>query len=67
MTPVDIRAHLNLLLLERVETESQRLAACPHYIRDLEDEIAEYHSASVCIAVLEIARLRAELSGPQMG
>jgi hypothetical protein len=37
------------------------------YMADLDDEIAEVSDAYVGAAVTEIATLRAELFGPQMG
>lgn len=58
----DIRNQLRLLELERLEAASTGLLAVESYKRDLEDEMAERRSAFVIAAVIEIARLRAELS-----
>ena len=64
---VGIREHLDLLRLERLQAEVSGGADCAEYVRDLNDEIAEYEAAYVCAAVVEIALLRAELSGAQHG
>jgi hypothetical protein len=67
MPAVDIRERLNLLLLERLEVQCRGLGASPEYSHDLEDEIAECRTAYVRAAVAEIAGLRAQLSGRQVG
>lgn len=43
------------------------LVADSAYLADLDDEIAVTQSAYVATAVTEIATLRAELAGPQVG
>jgi hypothetical protein len=53
------------LELERLEAASAGLLDFAIYRRDLEDEMAERRSAFVSAAVIEIARLRAELSAWQ--
>jgi hypothetical protein len=58
----DIRNHLRLLELERLEAACEGLLEVESYKRDLECELAERLSAFVSAAVIEIARLRAELS-----
>jgi hypothetical protein len=58
----DIRNQLHLLELERLEAASAGLLEVESYKRDLEGELAERRSAFVSAAVIEIARLRAELS-----
>jgi hypothetical protein len=50
------------LELERLDAASAGLLEVESYRRDLEDELAERRSAFVSAAVIEIARLRAELS-----
>ena len=67
MSAAEIRNHLMLLELERFEAESVGLLDNEHYKRDLEEEMAELRSAFVGAAVTEIACLRAELSGRQVG
>jgi hypothetical protein len=58
----DIRNQLRVLELERLEAASAGLLELESYRRDLENEMAERRSAFVSAAVIEIARLRAELS-----
>ena len=58
----DLRNELRLLELERLEAASEGLLEVESYKRDLENELAERRSAFVSAAVIEIARLRAELS-----
>jgi hypothetical protein len=67
MSAAEIRNHLKLLELERLEAESVGLLRDERYKRDLETEMAECRSAFVVAAVTEIARLRAELSSRQVG
>jgi hypothetical protein len=62
MSAADIRNQLRLLELERLEAASAGLLEIASYKRDLEDELAERRSAFVSAAVIEIARLRAQLS-----
>jgi hypothetical protein len=65
MSAADIRNQLRLLELEQLEAASAGLLEVESYKRDLEYEMAERRSAFVCAAVIEIARLRAELSAWQ--
>jgi hypothetical protein len=58
----DIRNQLRLLELERLEAASAGLLEFERYRRDLEAEMAERRRAFVIAAVIELARLRAELS-----
>jgi hypothetical protein len=62
LSAADIRNQLRLLELERLEAACTGLLAVESYKRDLEDELAERRSAFVSAAVIEIARLRSELS-----
>ena len=61
--------HIRLedLLAERLLASNQGLAAHSAYMADLEHEIAEVRAAYVGAAVTEIAMLRGELFGPQVG
>jgi len=52
---------------ERLIASSEGLTANTAYMSDLEHEIAEVHAAYVGAAVAEIAALRGELFGPQVG
>jgi hypothetical protein len=67
MSSTAIRVHLLDLALERVTAERMGLSADPHYMADLEGEIAAYRAASVGAAVTEIAILRGELFGRDLG
>ena len=67
MNPVEIQSHLKELRAERVLAGLEGLAPESAYMADLDDEIAAAEAAYVCAALTEIASLRAELSGPQVG
>jgi hypothetical protein len=55
------------LTLERLEAESAGLDRNAGYMADLAEEVAACRVAFVAAAVTEIAMLRAELFGPQLG
>lgn len=59
--------HLQELQAERALASIEGLASNAAYMADLDEEIAATRSAYVGAAVTEIASLRAELSGPQIG
>jgi hypothetical protein len=63
LSPVDLRARLGLLALERAAAERSPLANDPRYMADLFDEIDAIQAAYVGSVVIEIARLRADLDG----
>jgi hypothetical protein len=63
----DLRAHLNLLQLERLEAETAGLISCETYRRELDEEISQCRAAFVGAAVTELAVARAELSGRLYG
>ena len=67
MVATDARIHLQELEAERALASIQGLAENPLYSADLAREIAAARSAYVGAAVTEIASLRAQLSGPQLG
>jgi hypothetical protein len=67
MSAIEIQDHLQQLQAERALALSEGLEDNVAYMADLEDEIAAARSAYVGAAVTEIASLRAELSGPQLG
>jgi hypothetical protein len=67
MLAIEMHIRLKELAAERLLASSEGLAADTAYMADLDDEIAEVSAAYVGAAVTEIATLRAELSGPQMG
>jgi hypothetical protein len=64
---LDNRRRLEELHRERVLARMTPLASEPAYMADLEDEILATEAAYVAAAIMEIASLRAELSGPQAG
>jgi hypothetical protein len=63
----EIRAHLDRLSAEWRQAESAGLAVLGPYMADLAAEIAACRAAFVATSVSEIALLRAELSGIQVG
>ena len=64
---IELHIRLKELLAERLLASSDAVAADAAYVADLEDEIAEVSYAYVGAAVTEIAVLRGELFGPQVG
>jgi hypothetical protein len=67
MPAIELQIRLRELQAERMLASSEGLAADAAYMADLDDEIADVRAAYVSAAVTEIATLRAELSGPQLG
>jgi hypothetical protein len=67
MSPIEARTHLDDLLAERALASIEGLAANTAYMTDLDTEIALTRDFYVAAAVVEIASLRTELSGPQVG
>jgi hypothetical protein len=67
MTATHVKEQLELLETERALAHLCALARDPAYMADLEEEIAATRHAYVGSAVIEIARLRAEISGPFQG
>jgi hypothetical protein len=67
MSTSEIRAHLLDLAQERLEAERLGLNADQAYMADLEEEIITYRAALTGAAVTEIAVLRGELFGRDLG
>ncbi|HKO55854.1 MAG TPA: hypothetical protein VJ276_08235 [Thermoanaerobaculia bacterium] len=67
MSAIELYAQLRRLEPERVAASVEALASDAADIADLDDEISDARSAYVGAAVTEIATLRAELCGPQVG
>jgi hypothetical protein len=67
MFAVDVQIHLSELLVERALASIEGLATDSAYMEDLDDEIAAMREAYLAAVITEIATLRAELSGPQVG
>jgi hypothetical protein len=67
MSAIEMQIHLQELRVERALAATEGLAGDPAYMADLEDEIVAARRAYVGAAITEIATLRAQLSGPQVG
>ena len=67
MFATEIQNRLQDLQAERALASIEGLASDASYMADLDEEIAATSSAYVGAAVTEIASLRAQLSGPQVG
>jgi hypothetical protein len=67
MLAIEMQIRLKELQAERLLATSMGLAADAAYMADLDDEIAQVSDAYVVAAVTEIATLRAELFGLQVG
>ena len=66
-TTLEARTQLRRLQAERLDAVEAGLGENALYMADLENDIAESHAAYVGLAVTEIATLRAQLGGPQVG
>jgi hypothetical protein len=64
---IEVHDHLLELQAERTLASIEGLAVDSAYMAGLDGEIEATTSAYVGVAVTEIATLRAELSGPQVG
>jgi hypothetical protein len=67
MSALQIKSQLEELLAERALANGEGLSANRLYMLELDAEIAATHTALVATAVTEIATLRAELFGPDVG
>jgi hypothetical protein len=67
MPAIELQRRLRELHAERALASSVGLAADAAYMADLDDEISEVSAVYAGAAVIEIATLRAELFGPQVG
>ena len=67
MSPVEIRARLSELALERIAAQEAGLTADAAYMADLQAEVDEYRSALAGTVVTQIATLRGELFGRDLG
>jgi hypothetical protein len=67
LSPIDLRARLALLELERAAAEQSPLANDPRYMADLFAEIDAIQATYVGTVVIEIARLRGDLDGQLYG
>jgi hypothetical protein len=67
MSAIEVQLHLSQLLMERALASIEGLGLDSAYMADLDEEIVATRIAYVAAAVTDIATLRAELSGPQVG
>jgi hypothetical protein len=67
MTAAELRTHLVELEAERSLALMSGLSEVHSYMDDLAEELETCRELYIGSAVTEIATLRAELSGPQMG
>ena len=67
MSALQIKSQLEDLQAERALAQIAGLGANGTYMLDLDGEITATRTALVATAVTEIATLRAELFGPQVG
>ena len=67
MTATDARNQLQRLQAERLDAVEAGLGENALYMDDLHNDIAASRALYIGLAVTEIATLRAELSGPQVG
>lgn len=67
MSAIEMHDHLQQLQAERALALIEGLGVNAAYMADLDDEIAATRDACIAAAVTEIAELRAELAGPQVG
>jgi hypothetical protein len=67
LSAIEIHTHLLELQAERALALIEGLAVNPAYMADLDEEMEATTRGYVGAAVTEIATLRAELSGPQVG
>jgi hypothetical protein len=67
MYAVEVQIHLSELLVERALALLEGLATNGAYMEDLDEEIAATRHAYIGAAITDIATLRGELSGRQLG
>jgi hypothetical protein len=67
MSAADLHNQIQELESERMLASLEGLSTDPAYMTDLADELGATRHAYVGAAVTELATLRAELSGPQLG
>ena len=67
LTAASLGDYLRQLVGERALAQAEGLGTQAAYMADLDEEIEAARAAYVGTAVTEIATLRAELSGPQVG
>ena len=67
MTAADARTRLLGLEAERIDAIDAGLGENAAYMADLQQDLAASRVAYISLAITEIATLRAQLDGPQVG
>ena len=67
MNALEARTYLSELQTERAFAQFSSLSAVEAYMTDLDEEIANWRNVYIGAAVTEIATLRGELFGRQVG
>jgi hypothetical protein len=67
MNAADLRTRLTQLTAERLDAAEEGLSANNVYMDALEGEISEVRRAYVIVAVTELASLRGQLTGAEVG
>ena len=67
ISALELRRHVMQLEAERALAISEGLGTVESYMADLDEELEHRRHLYVAAAVTEIASLRAELFGPQLG
>ena len=67
MTATDARTWLRRLEAERLDAIDAGLGANADYMAELQHDLAASRVAYIGLAITEIATLRAQLAGPQVG
>jgi hypothetical protein len=67
VTAAEVRSHLFMLEAERALARENGLDEVATYAAELNEEIELCRQVYIVFAVTEIATLRAEMSGPQIG
>ena len=67
LSALELRSHVRQLEVERALAISEGLGGVDAYMADLDEELEHRRHLYVAAAVTEIASLRAELFGPQLG
>jgi hypothetical protein len=67
LSALELRSHVTQLEAERALALNEGLGGVRAYMADLDEELEHRRHLYVAAAVTEIATLRAELFGPQLG
>ena len=67
MTAYDVRLRLGRLAAERLDAIEAGLGGNAAYMRELEQDLSAARASYVGLAVTEMATLRAQLGGAQLG